>query len=267
MGVSRMDILRSNPKLFAAITLFAITACDPPATNAPPAVPYTPRFAYPLQEQPATDKLPITLAIVQPARAAGALMGISMAGLIPPGIPMPQGLGGTDTSDLESAFARALAADVQKLLVNRGFSISGPFADLNDMTFPQKKQADVALVPSIAIQVSAPKLDQTWKDGRAQGYMASGDCTVAGQIEFRLIEPLSGQVVWLKRVDVPPMRQPCSAEDQRPEPVTTVARNGVARLLESTYPVVMQKVAIYFVREEIEMVKKQSAELREKKVY
>ena len=81
-----------------------------------------------------------------------------------------------------------------------------------------------------------------------------------GFLTFEMWEPMSGQKIFMKRVDVPRLTKPCTGWELSVE-------NSMAQLLETAFLTVMDKANLYFVKEEVELARKQSKELRERKVY
>ena len=93
------------------------------ATAPPPVAVSTPQFtyAYPaVGEVPASD---VTIAIVRPLDAKGLTKATSI---------------GHQNAE---AFTAAMTAQVQEMFNKKGFKQSGPFDNLNFMTFPDKKGA------------------------------------------------------------------------------------------------------------------------------
>jgi len=223
------------------------------ATAPPPVAAYTPQFtyAYPaLGEVPASD---VTIAIVRPLDAKGLTKATSI---------------GHQNAE---AFTAAMTAQFQAMFNKKGFKQSGPFDDLNSMTFPDKKGADLSLTPEVSIDVTIPKVTADARQaipGVSDVKIVdkyAGPCTASGFVSFVLLEPISGQKLWVKKVDVPPTAVDCTGEQAEGD--YTLLQNGVGRALEKVYQVVMKKAWDYLSPEEMTLMKKQSQELRTKKVY
>jgi hypothetical protein len=175
-------------------------------------------------------------------------------------------------------FIDSIQKDIDGLLIARGFKTSGPFESINEMTFPQKKQSDLILNVSLDWVFDSPKPQLQNKPARVGIFVVEGSgtsantvltwqgqCSMTGTIIYEIWEPLSAQKVWFKKVAIPAQGEDCSAEGS--ENFITTYDNAVAKLLERAYQEALKKAGDYFNREEIELVKKQSMELREKKVY
>lgn len=246
----------SDRRLFlafvASLASLLLVAC---ATAPAPVVEYSPRFsyAYPSGEPKASD---VTIAIVLPTSADG----FANAGQM-----------GTLYVQHARAFNTAMAAQFQELLAKKGFQQTGPFDDLNSMTFPDKKRSDLVLTAQVGITVAIPPEKMRHQDdlfGTRPGviYSSAGPCTVTGFVSYVLLEPMSGEKLWVKKLDVPATEVDCSGERGGPG-LGTIIANGAAHALERTYGAVMQRAWDYISPEEIILLKRQSQELRAKKVY
>jgi len=172
-------------------------------------------------------------------------------------------------------FRASLAKEIEQLIVSRGFKIVGPFATVDEMTFPQKKQSDLLLMPIVNFSLQYPQAQTVAKtdwgnallggDGTKTVQVWNGPCVSQGFINFELWEPLSGQKMWTKKIDIAPIQVDCSAKSA--EAFLAAFNDGYAQLLEASYKIALAKADAYFSREEIELVVKQSQELRAKKVY
>lgn len=253
----------SDRRLFPALTIALAYLNFAGCASAPPPVPlYAPRFsyAYPSGEAPASD---VTIAIVRPidANAGQATSGKVLA------------VNSKNMLKTEEAFNAGIVAQLQELMNRKGFKQTGPFDDLNSMTFPDKKAADLTLTTQVGLNFAVPstnvKYEQGFGDrlaGSGVGIIESkGVCSGSGFISFVMLEPLSGEKIWIKKVDVPPTEVDCTGKGT-PESFTVID-NGVAVLLEKAFQLTMKKAWDYISPEEITLLKKQSQELRAKKVY
>lgn len=219
--------------------VLVVTAC---ATTPPPPPPrYTPTFAYTPKKLGAGAG--VSIAIVRP-KSSDRLAAVSAQG----------------EADYMSAMREALGRSVLQYFTSNEFTVSGPFAKVDEMSFPEKKQADLLLVIEIDLMPAFPMVV-----GSARNSVTSGSCSVGGAISFVLWEPLSMQRMWSKSVDVTKSRD-CSTTGSWAY-VQQDLVNGMARLYESAFPEVMRAAEKYFHPDEVQVVKKQSLELREKKVF
>ena len=232
--------------------------------SAPPPVPqYVPKFtySYPAGEAQAHD---VTIAIVRPIDASatsGSSSGQAPAGASPSRIK------------LDNDFRAGIVAQFQELLNRKGFKQTGPFDDLNSMTFPDKKGSDLTLTTQLGLSFAVPpgmvKMEQGFGD-RLNGsgvtvIETNGPCSGSGFISFVMLEPLSGEKVWIKKVDFPNTTVDCTGKSALGN--STIIDNGLAQLLEKAFQLAMKKAWDYLSPEEVTLLKKQSQELRAKKVY
>jgi len=96
---------------------------------------------------------------------------------------------------------------------------------------------------------------------------SSGPCTVSGDVSFALLEPLSLQKMWTKRTEIEPGELDCTASNVAPNVWVTAIRNQLSKLHEAAFKNTMKSAERYFSPEEVALIKTQSLELRDKKVY
>lgn len=241
------------------------------ATAPPPVQVYTPRFgfAYPAaNEAPAGD---ITIAIIRPVdvNEANIQAKKDRDARIASFRASGWGVDGLTSKyeKLDEAFRSSMVAQLQELFNAKGFKQRGPFDDLNGMTFPDKKGSDLTLTTQVGIGIALPqKMRQTKPNlvgSDVHVIVTSGPCSASGFVSFVILEPLSGEKLWVKKVDVPPVQANCSGEAEDDQ----FLANGYAYVLEQVYPVVMKTAWDYLSSEELAVLKKQAQELRTKKVY
>ena len=257
-----MSQIRSSLSVLTlALSSILPVAC---ASTAPAAPVYTPNFNFGYTAASETTGQDVTIAVVQPVDvdAASAQAEKNMAASGNRRLAAYQ--------SLDTAFKSAMVAQLQELFNKKGFKQRGPFEDLNSMTFPDKKGSDLTLTPQIGIRATVPAaythpIDNLkyWFVEQEYETVATGPCTASGFVSFVMLEPLSGEKIWVKKVDVPPIQVDCSGKSAGDQ----FLLNGYAYVLEQVYQAVMKKAADYLSAEEIVILKKQSQELRAKKVY
>jgi hypothetical protein len=170
-------------------------------------------------------------------------------------------------------FLDSIQTDLQRTLLARGFAVTGPFETFDIMTFPEKKDAPLALVPEFVLTV-----DERYA---SEYHSESGDLTrfngtmvVSGFARFTMIEPISEQKIWVKKVDIPSQSAPIDVDllytSGQLNQFHTNKDNRVATfvgLLNTTYPEVMKKFWNYLNPEEIEMMRKASTDARARKAF
>jgi hypothetical protein len=255
------------PRLISRTCLLLFACCLFACATAPPPTPaYAPtfHFTYPAEESPAQD---VTVAIVRPIEVGSTAITTEQKAQIASG--QARRIGDVH----HAAFRAAMIAQFQELLSKKGLKQRGPFDDLNSMTFPDKKGSDLTLTTEMGITVRVPEREFVANSSSLEAVVGSvslvaktsGPCSVTGFISLVILEPLSGEKIWIKKVDVPATEVDCSGTHSDSD--TQFLDNGVGRALEKVYPVVMGQAWKHLSGEELALFKKQSQELRQRKVY
>jgi hypothetical protein len=248
----------------------------------PPVQAYQPNFAY---KTTANDKkLDVTVGIIAPQFTAGAAIYQQSR----------------KNDDVLKAMLSGMSASFNEILISKGFNTKGPFISLNDMTFPEKKGSDLLLYPEFDFQIivkidnyraGGPSGGSTFGNligamgkkkrrsaddgsGAPEAGAGNGTCDVTLSVDGNLLfvaqEPLSGERMWIKRLDVtkaqsslPRQEGPvCDGGPMSPE-----VRNAWAKAHEIVYQDSMKSFDNYVNGEEFQMLKHQSLELRARKAY
>lgn len=226
-----------------AVAILVMAGCG----GAPEIPTYTPRFSY---TPKGTGGGSASIALLRAVASAPA------APVMPGAYVMPRQAGG----GVQQKFLAALTTATEQSLSSRGFKIAGPYGSIDDMTFPQKKQVELAMKIIVAVEVKPPRPNVNMSAWSGVSVEVKGNCELAGYVALEAWEPLSAQKVWSKRVEMPAATEDCSGGGQNQE-------NGMAKLYDNAFQQTMAKADDYFAPEEIELIRKQSQELREKKVY
>src|SRR5262249_33011263 len=103
-----------------------------------------------------------------------------------------------------------------------------------------------------------------------------GTLSVSGWVSLVMLEPMSGEKMWIKRVEVEPVQVPYSrtytvtttSNGQRVEHSRTDSRaDAYTSALNQIYPKVMDRTWTYLHPDEIAQTKTQADEVRERKRY
>lgn len=173
-------------------------------------------------------------------------------------------------------FSNGLAQDFLELLTAKGFTVSGPFPTVNEMTYPEKKNADLILVPEVDIQVHVtyvPVAQNNLITGLS-GYKFEGESSMEGRITLAVMESLSGQRMWSKSIELPPSTQPYRGQLKwsTPAPGPGVGSDpGLAAVqgaqLEQYYRDSMAKAWTYLNAEEMQQTKAAAQDVRSKTTF
>jgi len=239
------------------LTQLAVAGCGASAPTRPPVAPYSPSFDYAVKE--AGEKADVTVGIVGPQFSGDG-----------------EGYWQTQKSDaVVSAAVRALRTSFAALLSAKGFNAAGPFDSVDEMTFPEKKTSDFILYPELDIVAQVQRSDVTvGQDGNAiTGYEQTLSCkakmSLSGTVLLTVKEPLSGEKMWVKRVEVSEPEQSFELRDAQcqSDDLGIEVKNAWAHLHENMYRNVMASLDRYVTADEFAVLKSQSADLRSRKVY
>ena len=210
-----------------SVSFLGCVSAPPPVAAAPlPTSPWGDKYAYSYEPKLQQGKsVPINIAVVDPYyRHDENTLKMKLY------------------SKVAKGFSASMGVDLDKILIKKGFTASGPFPALDEITYSEKKGATVTLYPQIFITAEV-KLADTWRyptyaapgDGSvpmapqqaaergmmrkrsafgaaaAPGPVAGPNITVAerdfkmtitGWISFEMREPLSGEKLWIKKLEL-----------------------------------------------------------------
>ncbi len=181
--------------------------------------------------------------------------------------------GGTE---LFKSFQTALGGDIEELIISKGFSMKGPYVSYDEMIFEDKKRVDVAVVIEISPEFVAA--DGGWKEHvnlftKDITYSYEGTASLIGKINLSGLEPLTGEKIWSKSVQIPNVENikiATTARHTYKESAGMLLKdpgvyNAIGTALQSQYIGIMEKIATYFNVEEFQSLKGQITELKSKK--
>lgn len=234
----------SQPRLFAACFIAAVlvTACaSTPTIERKPIV-----YSY---TEPEGKKGDVTLGIIDTALAANTTPGQQLA----------------CTADFSRAFTKSL----YDMMVAKGMNTRGPFAALGEMTFPDKKGSDLVITPDLNVQLT---WDRTAHEVSAWDGAMDTQYTIAatGALTLNVVEPLSGERMWVKKVELPGTTRAIHVQGGGTQYITNTqnaVENACGELLLEFFKTAMPKVSQYLNAQEMAMLKQQAAELRTSKRY
>lgn len=171
-------------------------------------------------------------------------------------------------------FLDSVQTDLQRTLIAKGFNVTGPFESFDVMTFPNKKDAILALVPEFVLVLDEKGTDRHGSDSY---FSIKGSIVMNGFIKFTMIEPISEQKIWVKKINVPEQNGNLEVNlmynDLKTGELNRFNANKDNReatlvdMLNHVYPETMQKFWSYLNAEEIEMMRKASLDARARKGY
>jgi len=109
-----------------------------------------------------------------------------------------------DMTKVFKSFAGSAGEDIEAQLVAKGMTTKGPF-DRDEVTYPDKKNSDLMVVMQLIfdIQYTDAKFirEETFEGGR-EGKIYTGTMSVGLKVYYYLLEPLSEEKMWVKKLDL-----------------------------------------------------------------
>ncbi len=116
-----------------------------------------------------------------------------------------------------------LQTDLEQILLAKNIRVLGQFKTRDEMTFDDKKRADYAFTPEISITVDTKSTSTA-----GPPYVETGDILVNGVITLTLRESITGEKLWVKRIDADPISKPYRLAVKYREPYRTEVTFGIA---------------------------------------
>ncbi len=219
--------------------------------------PVTHNFVYGLPETTQKTR-PVTIALVDPFNANPTAF-----------------TNAPYTYQVGRAFVNSMSADLEKMLVAKGFKVTGPYENRNIMTFPDKKNANLMLTPIVGVTVVEQVTRRTVTGSTSSPHEVEGVCVVSGWISLVMLEPLTEEKIWIKKIEVGSIKEPFvwkyelvrSRGQNVPRMIEDTRGDAVGAALSKIYPEVMQKMWDYLRPDEVMHAKRQAAEARRLKRY
>ncbi len=242
----------------ATLSLLALlAACVPSAT-----VPLRPaNFSY--QTAKAAKKSDVTIAV------AGGQLGQQYQG---------QMLILQTRGAIMSDMVRALRTSFAEMLSSKGFNTTGPFESVEAMSYPEKKGADFVMYADL--EFAPPCFRVEAAQALASALTGRPACNLVfqpkGDVTFVALEPLSKEKMWVKRISFAvPAGEPLMVmggicvgqafnEDLSGTPEVANART---KANEAVFTQIMASLDKFVSPDEFQDLKRQSAEIRKRKIY
>jgi len=258
------------------ILCFVIVAC---MTYQPmPSSPATYKFSgYTISETKRPASVRFTVAIVEPAYKE----------------PISQ-----TYSRVVKSFSGSIGSGLDEILVAKGMTTKGPYANLDELPYPDKKNSNLTLTETVFIQtVEQTEATKGAHHGYAQSNtyytnsqgrnvlceVASGKLTVEVWLTFELREPLSNEKMWIKRLELGTMERSYQVGVERymyqdpsnpwvqqwrlGEEQFNTKPDALAGILNEVYPKIMKSAWVYLNTEELLKLNEKVTEIRQLKRY
>ncbi len=181
-------------------------------------------------------------------------------------------------------FSKSMGVDLDKIIVAKGMTAVGPYQTLDDVTYPDKKNADITLAPRVFLTTETKFSDSTSREYQGVGHTVKPfTMKISGWIAYEMREPLSGQKMWIKKLELEDKQvsdvEIYEAVALRTDSYGQVLQWGEGKLrysgreealanaLRDYYPSIMEKAWTYLNTEEILDLKEKTKEIRDRKVY
>lgn len=108
-------------------------------------------------------------------------------------------------------FADNMGKDFVEMLTARGYPYKGPFSNIDQMVYNEKKTTDLLIEPEIDLQFAGNYLKQKTainilSTGSSIEYYADGDMTVSGKLNLIFSEPFTKTKIWVKSIQIDPVK-------------------------------------------------------------
>ncbi|MGZ5009438.1 MAG: hypothetical protein ACXV74_00585 [Methylobacter sp.] len=153
--------------------------------------------------------------------------------------------------------SEAMQTDIEKIIISRGFTTAGSYPNIDEMTYSQKEHASLILKPTVNLDL----------------FTTGTQGTVSGTVTLELLEPMSREKVWIKRLDLTPITKNIKLEfvqvqtPQGPNFVHVISTNSVIELMNAFYTQTMEKIWNHLDAQEINSLKSDTDKLKSKTQY
>jgi hypothetical protein len=109
-----------------------------------------------------------------------------------------------DMTKVLRSFFTSVGEDLQGMLVAKGMTALGP-ADINEVTFPEKKASSLTVLMEFVFDIQYSRIQKEGNEDYAGNLHAakySGTMSVDLKVYYYLLEPLSEEKMWVKKLDL-----------------------------------------------------------------
>ena len=273
--------------LFYPTSFLSMTACAVPTQAYKRKPVYNdlftfPRFDLPPAAEPASVE--VTALIIIPEYKDTSTQYYAGGAQVSSGKPMTN-----DMLKVFKSFAGSVSEDLEAQLVAKGMTTKGPFS-LEEVTYPDKKGADLTVSTNVIFDIqytNRKPLGYEYFQGGERANVYSGIMTVGVKVYYYMLEPLSEEKMWVKKLDLGVQDYPYefglaqeryqSGYDECGGPIygyrdtNTFLYDQRAKIfsdiLKDSYPQVMRTALNYLNKDEMLNLKMKSREIRERKRY
>lgn len=199
-----------------------------------------------------------------------------------------------DYSKVIRSFSNSIGSGLDEILVAKGMTTKGPFGSLDEMPYPDKKNSNLTLTETMFLHAVEKEQRNTediqYTDSKGNVVLCevkSGKLSVEIWMAFEMREPLSGEKMWIKRLDLGTFERDYQIGIQKywhstPQADPWAPPQGVwkygdiafntkpdalADILNEVYPKVMSSAWVYLDTEEMKKLDVKAKEIRDLKRY
>ncbi len=183
------------------------------------------------------------------------------------------------SSELFTAFKKAIGNDIEELIISKGFSLKGPYESFDEMIFDDKKNTQILINIEISPRFTAH--EGSWKSHlnllspQNPTYSYIGKVSLVGKININGVEPLTNEKIWSKSVSIPNVENIQIETSERYSRVLNDLElindpgvyNALGKALMTQYAGILDKISTHFSVAEFQSLKDQIKELKSKKGY
>jgi hypothetical protein len=269
--------LQLSALLFLGVWLFSLHGCITPQVMIPlPQSSWGEMYAFSYHLPPDAviakpGSVPVTVAVVNPSyKEEDSALGTPLFAKVGKGL------------------SNSMGTDLDKILIAKGVTTTGPFPSLSEITYSEKKDAALTLAPKVFITTEMKKVNETRQIYNSSPPRTEQDfvMSITGWMVFIMQEPLSGEKMWIKKLELEPVTMEGTIAN---ESVPHYANDGcggnmvvgysagnvlydgradaMASAMKKMYPVVLAQFQKYIDTDEMVQLKEKGKEIRALKVY
>jgi hypothetical protein len=192
-------------------------------------------------------------------------------------------------SSVGKGFSTSMGNDLDKILIAKGMTTTGPFPSLDEITYSEKKNAALTLAPKVFISADIKYAGELHPVARDVGVTMEREFTmnITGWISFIMQEPLSGEKMWIKKLELDPVKvegveiyeanaqyradgcggQALVGYNPTAKKLYIGQTEAMASALKKMYPVILSMFEKYLDSDELVQLKAKGQEIRALKVY
>ena len=144
-------------------------------------------------------------------------------------------------SKVAKGFSASMGVDMDKVVIAKGMTVKGPYATLDEITYSDKKGSDLTLAPKVFITTHTKYIGDlkylTYRNESGQEEVRGTrefEMNIGGWIAFVMQEPLSGEKMWIKKLELEDTVVR-GIESYEATPQYTTYRTGCLNEIENSY--------------------------------